>query len=73
MASKTTFVRGDRVSWMTSQGRTRGSVVRIATRAFKIKDFKVSASKADPRIVVKSDKSGEMAAHKAGALHKLEG
>ena len=73
MAEKKTFAKGDRVSWMTSQGRTRGVVVRKAVRRFTIKDFAIAASPDDPRYVVKSDASGEHAAHKPGALRKLKG
>ena len=67
------FAKGDKVSWSSSQGRVRGVVVRKAVRGFKIKDFKIAASAADPRIVVKSDKTGETAAHKPGSLRKLKG
>ena len=72
MAEKTTFAKGDKVSWMTSQGRTRGTVVRKAVRRFKIKDFEIAASAADPRYVVKSASSGELAAHKPSGLRKLK-
>lgn len=72
-ASATDFAKGDHVSWASSQGRVRGTVVRKAVRGFKIKDFKVTASADDPKIVVKSDKTGEMAAHKPGSLRKLKG
>lgn len=62
--------KGDKVSWNTSQGRTHGTVVRKQTSATHIKSHKVSASKDDPEYIVKSDKSGDLAAHKAEALTK---
>lgn len=62
---------GARVSWNTSQGRTQGVVVRKAIRRFKIDDFEIAASKDDPRWVVKSEKTGKRAAHKASGLRIL--
>lgn len=66
------FSRGDKVSWNTSQGKTHGEVVRKQTRETHIKGHKVSASKDDPQFIVKSDKSGGLAAHKADALSKAD-
>lgn len=63
---------GDRVSWQTSQGRTHGVIVGKATGRMKIKEFEVHATPEDPRYVVRSDKSGEEAAHAARALRKLK-
>jgi hypothetical protein len=62
---------GDRVSWNTSQGETRGEVVRKQTRPMKIKGHKVEASAENPEYVVKSAKSGGLAAHKPDALKTL--
>ena len=62
---------GDRVAWNTSQGETRGKVVRKQTSPMKIKDHTVAASPDHPEYVVKSDRSGDLAAHKAEALRKL--
>lgn len=64
------FAKGDKVSWETSQGRTHGEVVRKQTSEDHIKGHKVAASKDDPQYIVKSDKSGELAAHKPEALTK---
>ena len=63
--------KGDRVSWETSQGRTTGTVVRKATSPMKIKGHKVAASEDNPEYVVKSAKSGALAAHKPEALKKV--
>jgi uncharacterized protein YijF (DUF1287 family) len=62
--------KGDKVSWNTSQGRTHGTVVKKQTSDTHIKGHKVSASKGEPEYIVKSDKSGDRAAHKADALTK---
>jgi plastocyanin len=61
---------GDKVTWDHSQGTTTGHVVRKQTKPMKIKGHKVAASKANPEYVVKSDKTGALAAHKPGELRK---
>ena len=69
MASE--FTKGDRVSWSTSQGRTRGVVVERKTRDFEFADQHFTASADEPAFIVESDKSGDRAAHKGSALRKL--
>ena len=66
----TDFKKGDKVIWNTSQGRTHGTIVRKATSETHIKGHKVAASEDAPEYIVKSDKSGDLAAHKADALTK---
>ena len=61
---------GDKVNWDTSQGETQGEVVRKQTTPMKIKSHKVAASKDNPEYIVKSAKSGKIAAHKPGELRK---
>ena len=63
---------GDRVSWNTSQGRTRGTVEEKKTKDFRFAGQAFTASDDEPAYIVKSEKSGEKAAHKAGALRKLK-
>ncbi|MGV3711330.1 MAG: HVA1 family protein [Gemmatimonas sp.] len=65
-----TLKQGDHVSWNTSQGRTQGVVQKKLTRPMKIKDHQVSASTDNPEYLVKSDQSGELAAHKPESLRK---
>lgn len=62
--------KGDHVAWNTSGGETEGSVVRKQTTPTQIKGHKVAATKEDPQYIVKSDKSGKEAAHKASSLKK---
>lgn len=62
--------KGDHVEWKTSQGKTQGVVEKKQTSPTHIKDHKVAASKDDPQFIVKSDKSGQKAAHKPEALRK---
>ena len=65
-----TFKPDDKVRWDHSQGTTTGHVVRKQTSPTKIKGHKVAASKDKPEYIVKSDKTGAVAAHKPEALRK---
>jgi hypothetical protein len=62
---------GDRVSWNTSQGRTRGVVVEQRTSDFTFDSQRFTASADDPAFVVESEKTGARAAHQRSALRKL--
>lgn len=65
------FKKGDKVEWETSQGKTRGTVQKKLTEETHIEAHKVAALKENPEYLVKSDKSGKLAAHKPGALKKI--
>ena len=65
-----TLHAGDKVAWNTSQGETHGKVVRKMTKAGKIKRHQIAASPDNPEYVVRSDKSGGLAAHKPDSLKK---
>ena len=65
-----TLKTGDKVAWKTSQGETHGEVEKKQTTSTKIKGHKVAATKDDPQYIVKSDKTGAKAAHKADQLKK---
>jgi len=62
---------GDRVSWNTSQGRTRGTIVHRKTKDFEFADQHFTASSDEPAFIVESEKTGAQAAHKGDALRKL--
>jgi hypothetical protein len=64
------FKQGDPVEWDTSQGVTRGHVVRRQTSPTQIKGHKVNASNKHPQYIVESDKSGKRAAHLPDELRK---
>jgi len=64
--------KGDKVAWETSQGETQGVVEKKQTNPTRIKDHKVAASEEEPQYIVKSDKTGKKAAHKAEALQKRD-
>lgn len=70
MAERKSFKAGDKVAWHHSQGTSRGEVVRKQTSPTRIKGHKVAASTDNPEYVVKSDKTGALAAHKPEALRK---
>ena len=58
------------MTWDHSQGSTTGKVVRKQTTPTSIKGHKVAASKSNPEYIVKSGKTGAIAAHKPGELRK---
>ncbi|MBS1955399.1 MAG: DUF2945 domain-containing protein [Cyanobacteria bacterium SZAS-4] len=62
--------KGDKVSWKSSQGTIQGKVQKKVTSPIEIKGHHVAASAENPEYVVKSDKTGALAAHKAGSLKK---
>ena len=65
--------KGDRVEWSTSQGTTRGRVVKRLTAPIDIGGHHVAASKDAPQFLVRSDRTGAEAAHHAEALKKTGG
>ncbi len=65
-----TFTSGDKVSWKTSQGMTHGVVEEKRTTGFQFKKQKFNATDDEPYYIVKSEKSGETAAHKGSALRR---
>lgn len=69
--TKKSLGKGDHVAWNTSQGETRGVVVKKLTSPRSIKTHKVAASPENPEYLVESDKSGEVAAHKPASLRKV--
>jgi hypothetical protein len=64
------FKKGDRVEWSFGRGKAVGTVERVLTSRTKVGKQQVAASPEDPRYVVKSEKSGKEAAHKADALRR---
>lgn len=65
-----TVKKGDKVSWNSDVGHTSGKVVKKIAKDMAIKKHKVRASKDNPQYLVKSEKTGKVAAHKASALKK---
>lgn len=65
-----TLKPGDKVSWQTSQGRTRGVVKKKLTAPTDIKGHHVAASEDNPEYLVESTRTGAKAAHKPSTLKK---
>jgi hypothetical protein len=63
---------GDRVSWNTPQGRTRGRVVERKDKDFEFAGQHFTASSEEPAFIVESEKTDARAAHKGSALRKLK-
>lgn len=65
------LTKGDRVSWNTSQGRTRGTTIEKRTQRFTFDGQDFNASDDEPYWIVESEKTGAGAAHKESSLTKL--
>jgi hypothetical protein len=63
---------GDRVAWKSSGGGSVGRVERKLTSPGRIKGHEVAASENNPEYLVRSEKSGKVAAHKPGSLRRVQ-
>lgn len=63
---------GEKVAWESSGGGSVGRVERKLTSPGKIKSHEVAASADNPEYLVRSDKSGKVAAHKPSALRRVK-
>jgi hypothetical protein len=63
---------GDGVAWRSSGGGSIGHVERELTSPGKTKGHEVAASKGNPEFLVRSDRSGKIAAHKPSALRRVK-
>ena len=64
------FQKGDRVAWSSHDGEAVGVVVKRLTEDTEAAGRTVRASPDEPQYLVRSDKSGSEAVHKASALRK---
>lgn len=64
------FSKGDQVVWTTSQGETKGKIIKKVTKPKKIGNYTAKASEANPEYEVETTKSHKLAIHKAGSLRK---
>ena len=71
MATKALKI-GDKVSWNSRQGPVIGSVNKKLIAPTDIKTHHVAASPDDPQWLVKSDSTGQVAAHKPAALKRVK-
>jgi Hypervirulence associated proteins TUDOR domain len=65
--------RGDRVEWTYRGTTVRGKVMRKLTAPADVGGRRANASPADPRYVVRSEKTGKEAAHRAAVLRPVSG
>ncbi len=65
------FKRGDRVVWNSAGGKTAGKVEKRLTEPTDIKGHHVAASPENPEYLVKSEKTGKLAAHKPESLERV--
>jgi hypothetical protein len=63
---------GEHVVWQSSGGGSVGRVESKLTSPGKIKGHEVAASENNPEFLVRSDKSGKVAAHKPSALRRVK-
>jgi DUF2945 family protein len=64
------FHKGDQVSWRSHGSTAEGTVERKITEDTEASGRTVRASPEDPQYEVRSEKSGNTAVHKPGALEK---
>ncbi|BCI53199.1 hypothetical protein NIIDNTM18_24770 [Mycolicibacterium litorale] len=64
------FTKGDKVSWRSHGSTAEGEVVEKITSETEAAGRKVKASEDEPQYRVRSEKSGNDAVHKPGALKK---
>ena len=63
---------GEKVAWRSSGGGSDGRVERKLTSPGTIKGHEIAASESNPEFMVRSDKSGKVAAHKPSALKRVK-
>jgi hypothetical protein len=63
---------GDRAAWRSSGSRSVGLIERKLTSSGRIKGHEVAASSDNPEYLVRSEQSGEIAAHKPSALRRVK-
>lgn len=63
---------GDKVSWNSPQGKVTGSVKKKLAAPTDIKAHHVAASPDHPQLLVQSDSTGRVAAHKPVALKRAK-
>jgi len=64
------FTKGDKVTWSSHGGEAVGEVLKKITEDTEEAGRMVRASADEPQYLVRSEKSGGEAVHKASALRK---
>ena len=68
----TRYSVGDHVSWNSEAGRVSGRIIKVHLRDFAYKGYTHHASPTAPQYEIKSDKTDHIAAHKDGALTRID-
>ncbi len=68
--AKSELKKGDKVAWDSRNGEVKGTVEATVTKTTKVKGHTAKATKDEPQIKVKSDKTGAVAIHKPEELRK---
>ena len=66
------FRRGDRVEWNFRGHAVTGRIRKRLTERTEVNGQVVAASKADPRYIVRSDRSGRETTRRPAALKRLD-
>ncbi|MCM8729533.1 DUF2945 domain-containing protein [Hephaestia sp. GCM10023244] len=66
------FKVGDHVRWNSEAGHVTGTIRKIHTSDFEHKGHRHRATPDDPQYEIKSDKTDHIAAHKGGALTRID-
>jgi hypothetical protein len=66
------FHVGDHVAWNSEAGKVRGTITKVHTKDFDYKGHTHRASPDDPQYEIKSDTTDHVAAHKGGALRRVD-
>src|SRR3546814_14091555 len=66
------FKVGDHVRWNSEAGHVSGTIRKVHTADFDYKGHRHRASADDPQYEIKSDKTDHIAAHKGGALTRID-
>ena len=61
------------MSWNSEAGRVSGRIVKVHTKDVNYKGYVHHASKENPQYEIKSDKTDQVALHKASALRRIRG
>lgn len=66
------FAIGDHVGWNSEAGWVSGRIIRIHFADFDYKGHRRRASPDEPQYEIRSDRTDHIAAHKEGALTRLD-
>lgn len=66
------FSVGDHVSWNSEAGRVSGRITNVHHQDFDYKVHRRRASRDDPQYEIQSDRTDHIAAHKGGALTRID-